>query len=248
MDLPIDPTPSPNGINLQQLLTAFKQSREITTNLWKNLTLTSPVSDYSAAWLKTVDILLSNQLSAGITNRTFWAPYKTDLQQHRDLAFVKVQPWTAVKIQEFREEVTDLERNVEELDEAADEDPQTQEVLRRMKKKLASKQQTLEEQARHRKYFAILHEKLKIIKQIQDLSLQELFLTIPKIPGSYLDDLPKDSNQVDMATILSTSKSLNEPSRNPATANMVTFEELSELTGVKEEFYLIILLVLLQLN
>jgi hypothetical protein len=239
MALPIDSTSNPNGINLPQLLTAFKQSREITGNLWKNLTLTSSLSEYSAAWLKTVEVLLSNQLSAGITNRKFWAPYKTDLQMHRDLAFKKDQPWTAKQVEELRVEVIELEKNIEDLEDLNDGDPQAENVLRRIKRKLTTKKLLLEEQSRHRRYFVILHDKLKIIKQIQDLSLQELFLAIPKIPGSYLDDLPKDSNQVDIATILSGSKSVIEPSMNTPTTNMVTLDELSELTGVKEEFHFI---------
>ena len=193
MALQLEKTSSPNGINIQQLLTAFKQSREITKNLWKDLTLTSPLSEYSAAWLKTVDILLSNQLSAGISVRNFWAPYKTDLQLHRDNAFAKAQPWTAGELEQLEFEVEELEKNIGEFEEENDDDPQVVETLRRMKIKLAKKQQSLEEQSRHRKYFTVLHDKLVVIKQIQDLSLQELFLTIPRVPGSYLDELPKDS-------------------------------------------------------
>jgi hypothetical protein len=93
-----------NGIYIPQLLASFKQSREITSNLWKKLTPTSPLSEYSAAWLKTVEILISNQLSAGINNRNFWSPYKNDLRAHRDLAFQKNQPWPEDKIEEIREE------------------------------------------------------------------------------------------------------------------------------------------------
>ena len=54
-----------------------------------------------------------------------------------------------------------------------------------------------------------------------------------------MDELPKDSSQVDISTIFNGSKSLNEPLRNASTTNMVTFEDLSELMGEKEEFYLI---------
>jgi hypothetical protein len=77
-----------------------------------------------------------------------------------------------------------------------------------------------------------------MIKQIQDLCLQDLFLIIPKIPGSYLDDLPRDANQVDMSTLLNGIKPQNGPSPLVAT-KMVTSAELSELLGVKDEFYLI---------
>ena len=170
-----------NGIYIPQLLASFKQSREITSNLWKKLTPTSPRSEYSAAWLKTVEILISNQLSAGINNRNFWSPYKNDLRVHRDLAFQKNQPLTEDRVEELREEFEDMKRNVMELEDLNDADPAAQAMLKKMQKQLVAKRAFVEEQENHRKYFLILHDKLKIIKQIQDLCLQELFLIIPKI-------------------------------------------------------------------